>query len=429
MIPNMTVTRRYKWKLHPTREQSEALHQQRVMLGELQNACLQRCIDHNSRRPKTRFWNPETREWERWPHIDEKTQRCLSHFDLTNEMTGLRKEHPETRSVTSVTLHRIAQRVVLAFEAFAKRRGQGQGYPRFHPSADNNSIPLGTGTRKGVWKTGWRFEPGEKLLNNWRFHVGPLTDIKQRASWIHARGSLRDLEVDVVDWNNADIIWRDHTWWLSACVTLPSRRAPGIIPTVVRIQAIDYLADVNGVPQTPPSLLEAVDAQLVVDKLQSDFDLAWPMPPDKRKWKELMRERRALPEYNEQKWRIASEKARIARVRANALHVWTANIVAHASSLRIIMPPAIKEATASPRGDEKLWGAAVKDVSALNRHILNFAPSLVVQMLEYKAREAGIEFETVKDELPAVAIGAGIVETGRAIRRAKRQVKKELERV
>jgi hypothetical protein len=49
---------------------------------------------------------------------------------------------------------------------------------------------------------------------------------------------------------------------------------------------------------------------------------------------------------------------------------------------------------------------------------------LAVQMLQYKAEEAGIRCDVVKDETPAIAVGRDAVAFGKEVRRAKSAVKK-----
>jgi hypothetical protein len=137
------------------------------------------------------------------------------------------------------------------------------------------------------------------------------------------------------------------------------------------------------------------------------------------------------------RWRRETKRAaklttKAARIRKHGLHQWSTVIVSQACDLTVVKPP-VKEATASPRGDEKQWGAHVKTVSALNRNTLNQAPAMAVQMLSYKAEEAGIRpldndgqwCGLVVDEAPAIAIGAMLVESGRKLRRMSRNIKKE----
>jgi hypothetical protein len=90
------------------------------------------------------------------------------------------------------------------------------------------------------------------------------------------------------------------------------------------------------------------------------------------------------------------------------------------SNVLTVVAPPIKDHTKTPRGDEKEWGAAVKTVSTLNRSTLSYAPAMAVQMLQYKAAEAGIRCDVVTDEAPEIAVGSDIVATTKTLRRARR---------
>ena len=50
---------------------------------------------------------------------------------------------------------------------------------------------------------------------------------------------------------------------------------------------------------------------------------------------------------------------------------------------------------------------------------------MAIQMLEYKAAEAGIRCDVVRDEAPDTQVGADLVKTGKRLRTVKRKVKKE----
>lgn len=116
-------------------------------------------------------------------------------------------------------------------------------------------------------------------------------------------------------------------------------------------------------------------------------------------------------------------QARAARIRREGLHEWTTAIVREAGDLTVISP-AVKEETASPRGDAREWGAAVDTVSGLNRHVLNQAPAMARAMLAYKAAEAGIRCDLVTDDAPAIAIGEKLVAAGKAVRKTKRAIRR-----
>jgi hypothetical protein len=103
--------------------------------------------------------------------------------------------------------------------------------------------------------------------------------------------------------------------------------------------------------------------------------------------------------------------------------VLTANRVDQASELTVITPR-ISQHIQTPHGDEKEWGAHTAIVSDLNRNTLSQAPAMATAMLEYEAREAGIDCTVVVEDEPDINAGAQLVEAGKQARRMKRQVKR-----
>lgn len=155
-----------------------------------------------------------------------------------------------------------------------------------------------------------------------------------------------------------------------------------------------------------------VDTQGSIDRtddIQSERDRRY-----KRGSKRWLREKR----------RIAKMRAATARRQREALHRWSTSIVRIASSIEAIAPE-IKPATQTARGDERNHGAAVETIAALNRHILSQAPAAALQMLEYKAAEAGIPFARVTPSEHKVAIGRDLPAAAKAARRAQRITRKE----
>lgn len=151
-----------------------------------------------------------------------------------------------------------------------------------------------------------------------------------------------------------------------------------------------------------------------IDELKAERDRRYPRKPGRKaSWRS-----RALSA------RISRLTARQARIRREAQHRWSTALISTVRDLTVFAP-AIQKHTKSPRGDEKNWGAAVKDVTALNRHILNYAPAAAVEMLHYKAEEAGIRCDIIVDEAPAIAIGAEQTRVAKKQRRASRLVKRE----
>jgi putative transposase len=375
------------------------------MVADLWNAMKQRCEDvyrRNSQKAK-------------------EDRRRLTFFDLTNEITELRRECPEWQALPAVTMHRVAKQLTLAFDAFFRRcrNGEAPGYPRWRAREKNQSIPLGTGTRtlkgtdKKTWKTGWRFLRREDNPLSWALYYGGA-DLKDMSTWIHARGRF---PTDVNEFNNADIIWRDGKWLLSVCVEQNSIRFPGRERVIVRMDTIDCFAIVNDMPSAPDGLIEAQELDEQADRLKAARDGQWQRPP-----------RHDAPErsdWNAACAEISRVQAKAKRIRHNALHVWTSRIVGRASDLTIIVPPSFRDATASARGDEKEWGANTAIVAKVNRHVLNQAPATARAMLEYKAAEAGIRCDIVIDNAPNIAISEKLIAVGKQARRTKRLIKQK----
>lgn len=432
-------TRRYVFKLYPNADQAAVLHEQREMMADLWNALKQR-IEDTYRRER----------------------RMLSFFDLTNEITTLRHECPEWEVVPAITSHRVAKVLTEAYAAFFRRvkSGEAPGYPRWRAKKNAAGIPLGT-----MAKTGWRLVQREDNPRSWRLHYGSVTDIRQPATWIHARGAL---PAPPDKWRNGDILWRDRRWWLSLCVDLPGSagtesepRNPSIIgsagteshvppatgssenerrtgrgtacwpadkagvgvsPIRIEFDLIDSFARLFAGSEEKPRAqwpfgnvyARYLDAlQEDIDRLKSERDQRW--PHGKRRNDDEQRE------FVAQSQEIAALFARATRIRTNALHVWTAGIVARASDLTIIAPD-LRRDIKTPRGDKKQWGANVDAVSTLNRSILAQAPGLAIQMLEYKAAQKGIRCDVVK--APMLVVGSELVTAGKTVRQARRQLKR-----
>jgi hypothetical protein len=487
----MSCVRRYLFRLYPTPPQDAMLHKHRMMPADLWNALKQRCEDvyRRTRSERQRFerwqspegdvraFTPRVEDWPKggidlrgsvmdapsakelralgWKRLEKVTcapsvhsegKRSLTFFDMTNEITELRRECPEWQAVPAVTLHRVAKQLTLAFEAFYRRcaSGEAPGYPRWRARARNTSIPLGTGTRKDkktgkpVWKTGWRFLQSDDSPFSWSFYYGGA-DLKDRTTWISARGKFptpfapldpavlrssnniskriaRAQRHRVEEFNNADIIFRDGKWWLSLCIDQSADRQPGVDKLTVRLDALDCFAIVNDVPNFPLGLDEAQELMEAADALKSERDKKWPRPP--------RRDAGDRGEYERAAEAVSRVSARAARIRSNALHVWTARIISRAQDITLIVPKSIREVTASARGDENDWGANVEDVAKLNRNTLNMAPAMARAMLEYKAAEAGIRCDVVVDQAPKVGVGADLVYAGKELRRAQRNIRK-----
>jgi hypothetical protein len=223
---------------------------------------------------------------------------------------------------------------------------------------------------------------------------------------IHARGRM---PITQQAFSSANVIWNKprSRWELSICAELPPRRFPGLKPRVVKFNLIDGFATVDGEPQVLSDLHRAMAIEEHIDKLKAARDQRWSKraPQD--------------PEWQDASNEIARLYAKAAQVRHNALHVWTTNIVRD-SRMLVVHAPRLEQHIASPRGNEKEWGANVKAVSQINRRALSYAAGKAVRMLVYKASEAGIRCDVITDETPDIAIGEKLVAAGKKLRKLKR---------
>lgn len=330
----------------------------------------------------------------------EKT--LLTHFDMLKEITTLRRECQEWRQFSSWTGNRVAFALEQAFKGFFRRAKEGagasSGYPKYRSTRKANWIPH-------IFYSGIKLKPSEGISKKkWRLE---LPGIPGR---IRAEGKFPS---QPLNWTNSDIRQMQGSWWLSVCVDTAKRREPGDRAASVRFDLVDTFADVKG-GVAPPSWGDILTMQERLDALKAERDTRFPRKPGQR------------PSLN---WRRTSQRigklsARIARVRRERLHEWTTAVTRQTSDLTVVAPP-VRETTQSAKGDEKNWGAAVGTVAAVNRHVLSQAPASAVQMLEYKAKEAGIRCDIIEDEAPATAIGAAIADAGRELRRVSRKVRKE----
>jgi putative transposase len=412
--PVIGVQRRYAWRLYPTPEQAEAMSEHARMCAQLWNALLEMCERRMGggvqRRGKSvSFHCAECASLS----ADGKIVLCDEH-NLPSDIamgywiSAMRAECPEWSALSTWTPRRVATSLFKAFKAFFKRAkagaGAASGYPRFKAVGRADAIPHRCVSGCSVRKS-------SRHEQSWNVHLQGVPD----TTW--ARGRLPKT---VNEWMDADISYRAGRWEISVAVAIDERRSSHghPQPITVRFDLIDGLASVNGVLDTPDELIRV---KLLDDRrasMQAEFDTRWPRG---KRWSD-----EEWAERCEDKAEIGRLAARIARVRNNALHVWSARLVCGASVLTIYKP-AVKEATATPRGDAQEWGAAVKTVSAINRSALSFAPAMAVQMLEYKAKEIGIPVQVVEDAKPEIAVGHDLSAVTKAVRKARRVMKKEHE--
>jgi transposase len=227
--------------------------------------------------------------------------------------------------------------------------------------------------------------------NNWRL------ELKGIDGPIHCRGKLPAKPNAMTD---ADIRLVSGTWWLSVATDMDDRIRSEIEGTThVRLDGLDCFAEVDGRKLYAFDIGVSDDARIgQIQQRMSELD-------------------QRSDEYAQLRREKARRQARQARRRREKLHEWTTSLVRGASRIELVIPSAVKEQTKSGRGDRKEWGAAVEAKAALNRQVLSLAPAMAIQMIRYKAKEAGVELvETKSDHLE---VGNHLVAATKAVRKLK----------
>lgn len=437
------VLRRYTFKLYPNKTQQVALERQAVLHVQLWNAALeqrlQQMAHERQRKPKGQ-------------------RRFLGHYDQSAELKSIRDGDPEWKAMSSTSASRTLKRLDDAWKRFwsERKKGGNAGAPNFKSSKLADTIPFG---KNG---DGWKFTPDGK---QWRLYAKGIGGL------IKARGRFPD---GVVKYRDMTLMKVDGAWHISIVVEAVRRRVPGHSEISIRLDLIEQFSTVeveDGGSDAGFPARQASESHRNMRNMQQatcgtssseggpeghrDNGLAgWPCgtssfevesevstvrdykkgpcktssferradaiqsTADRRFTKFSIRWRRA-------RTRVAKLRSRQVRRTKHAAHVWTSGLIAAARHITLTAPADIKALTASGRGNARQWGAAVKIKAELNRRILSFAPASAIQMLTYKAEEAGVALSLIKEKSSAIGVGNELVATTKAARKAARITRKQ----
>jgi putative transposase len=340
----MTVTRSLSYKLYPSPAQEQAMEAKRLMLKDLWNAALEERIG---------AWRRSVR---------------VTRSDQEKALKEIRRDLPGWHGLVHThEAQGVLKRLDLAFQAFFRRAAAGQkpGFPRFR-SADRFR-----GWSYKEHGNGFRVALGEGGHNG---HIR-LFGIGRMRMRGRARTPGRVLKADVVK--------TVRGWMLNLVVeTGCAERAPVTGPAAGLDWGVSDFATIavenGGYAAVPNPRHLSVEA----DSLKAEG----------RKLSAAARARRisgrALRKHRRS---LARRHAKVAARRKDFLHKVTTRL---AASHRMIMTEAltVRNMTASARGTIEDPGRNVAQKAGLNRSILDTAPATFLNMLRYKAEEAGSEF-------------------------------------
>lgn len=233
----MPALRRYTFKLYPNAAQAEGLDRVRRMHCALYNALLQQRIEAYRRAGK-----------------------MLTFYDQCKEITALRADDPDYRSLSCKSMEETIKRLDWAFQAFFRRAKAGagaqSGFPRFQAS---DRFP---GFGLGKHRNGWRFDVRD---DGPRPRHGRLY-VKDIPGLMRLRGRLPARPEAI---KTGDILWRDGAWWLSLVCEMPSRRAAGQGHGRVELDLLDRFARITRVDGRyaagPMEVFATSDGRIIVE--------------------------------------------------------------------------------------------------------------------------------------------------------------------
>lgn len=402
----MTLLRRYTFKIYPNKAQTSALDRQCVLLARLWNAAIeerQGCF--------------------------QKTGKSLSFYDQGASVKTIRADDPEYAAMSFDTLSSVLDNLDKAYKAFFSRMKKGvkfseAGFPKFRSSALWDTIPFRSNGN------GWKITASG---SSWRLYIKGIGVMRARGKFPVSPDKIK----------TSTVMKRDGAWWISIVAEMPVRRAAGTESVSVAFDEICGLTANGGYASADFSNRESgnhstksevcftsgadrsdlggerrclhkrakfgrgADRSELIDALKSYRDTR--LKRFSRRWKKCGK-------------RIATIQAKQARKHNYDLHKWTSDLVKVAAEISVTHPK-ISDVTKTGRGDSRQWGAAVKTVAMLNRHILNMAPSSAIQMISYKAEESSIPLTVTEIAHHSAFIGQDIKHAKVAARTARKTLK------
>jgi putative transposase len=335
------VSRKVVYRLYPSRSQEAALLDMLGLHQRLYNAALEQRIA---------AWRLQ--------------RKSLSAYDQMRDLTDLRADDERYARLNAQSAQVTLNRLHLAFAAFYRRckKGDTPGFPRFR------SFDRFSGWGYKTHGDGFRFTPGDGN----RHGALRLSGIGAIAVRGRARtpGEVKTCEIQ----------HKASRWYASLTISCQPQRMGGT-------QAVGHdwgtktfatLAYENGTFSAigNPRFFEGMKAALE----SAQQNLA-------RKVKRSNNRAKARK-------RVSAIHRKTAAKRRDFLHQASAKLIA-AVDLIATETLSIKNMTASAKGTVESPGRNVAQKAGLNREILATAPRAFLDMLRYKAAEAGVEFVEV----------------------------------
>jgi putative transposase len=332
----MTATRRIEFKVYPSKAQLDTLETWTVLHARLYNVCLEQRI---------------------WAYKSSK--KSLSYYDQQNELPALKAELPEYKPLGSHALQETVRRVDRSFQAFFKR---------VKKSKDRNDVSTRTSAGFPRFKSAKRFSgfcyPDKA---GWKFELG--------ATGKHGKLNITNLGILKVrgkprGWGTPTTLTlsrkSDEQWYASITINCESTRETGIEAVGMDLGVENAVTLSNGVTVANPRHLKQSLSSLA--QLQ----------------RQRAKQKRFGANYNKTTKAVQKVFARVSNQRKDFLHKTTSELI---KNYGFIATETLSIKNMTAEGGSKKRG--------LNRGILDVGMGMFLQMLTYKAEEAGTKLVEV----------------------------------
>ena len=357
MTTNSTK-RRITYKLYPSAAQAAVLERQCELLRQLYNGALEERI------------TAYTRAVER---VGKEKAKGLTLGAQEKSVTEIRALLPEYAELHTHACQVVLKRLQRAYENFWRRVREGAKEPGFPRFKSKDRWP-GFGYKEHG--NGFRFTPRFDKDGNWKHGTLYLSGV----GTMTARGQARTFPTRICD---CSIMRKCDGWFLSLVVECHPQRACGTEDC-----GLDW-----GVESYATIACENEAAGIIAFD-QFENDRFWQAAQDglKAAQRTLSKARRGKRSKRAAKARkhLARRWRRLANRRKNRGHIKSAEVIA--AHARIFTESlTVSNITRSARGTVEKPGKNVKQKAGLNREILDTAPSGLLNLVRYKAEEAGCE--------------------------------------
>ena len=332
------VSRKVVYRLYPSRSQEAALLDMLGLHQRLYNAALEQRIT---------AWRLQ--------------RKSLSAYEQMRDLTKLRADDERYAALNAQSAQVTLQRLHLAFASFFRRckRGETPGFPRF------KSFERFSGWGYKSHGDGFRFTFGASDRHG-KLRLSGIGTIPVRGR-ARTPGEVKTCEIQ----------HKAGRWYASLTLVCVPTRIGGTVAI-----GLDWGVETFATIAHEDGGFSAIENPRFFAQMKGALERAQQNLASKAKRSKNRKKARKL---------VAAIHRKTAERRRDFLHQRSAKIIATTGSIATEFL-SIRNMTASARGTVESRGRNVAQKAGLNREILSTAPSAFLDMLRYKAAEAGVEF-------------------------------------